>query len=191
MSNAAERSVRTIWSIPPAWPAIGGSYGARVSPTPVLAWVLGVGILAAIAAPWLVHLIPGTSVPLGPVLLPMFYAPMLAALMLRLPLAVAVSIGTPIISQYLTGLPPAAVLPSLMLQIACFVIALRAIRALPWVVAVAAAYAVGLASAAIVARLVGATPIDVMGTIAVGWPGIVVLAGLGLLADRLLRGSAR
>jgi hypothetical protein len=162
-----------------------------MAPTTAVSWVLGVGILAAIAAPWLIHLIPGTSAPLGPMLLPIFYAPVLAALMLRLPLAVAISVVAPIVSQYLTGMPPPAILPGLMLQVACFVVALRVLRSLPWVVAVPVAYLVGLVSAAIMARVVGAASIDVAGTIEVAWPGIAVLTGLGLLVDRLLRGSTQ
>ncbi len=191
MSNTANRSVPTIWSIPPAWPTTRSDTGVRMAPTAAVSWVLGVGILAAIAAPWLIHVIPGASAPIGPILLPIFYAPMLAALMLRLPLAVAVSVIAPIVSQYLTGMPPQAILPSLMLQIACFVVALRVLRSLPWVLAVPVAYVVGLASAAIMTRIVGATPIDVVGTIEVAWPGIAILTGLGLLADRLLRGTTQ
>lgn len=191
MSNAAARPVHRIWSIPSAWPRTGSTYDARVAPTPIVAWVVGVAILAAIAAPWLVHLIPGTGAPLGPVLLPIFYAPMMAALVLRLPLAVAVSITAPLISRYLTGMPPEAMLPSLMLQIACFVFALRALRTLPWVVAVPVAYFLGLVAAAMVAQVVGAAPIDVVGTIGVGWPGIALLGGLGLVADRLVRGGTQ
>ena len=187
MSNSADRSMHPIWSIPPAWPSGGGASDSRVAPTPFVSWVFAVAIVAAVAAPWLIHLVPGTSAPLGPILLPIFYAPMLAALMLRLPLAVAISVLAPIISQYLTGMPPDAVLPSLMLQVACFVIVLRALRALPWVAAVPGAYVVGLGSAAILVHVVGAAPIDVSGTIAVAWPGIVVLTGLGLLADRTVR----
>jgi len=181
----------TIWSIPSAWPTIGSDTGVRMAPTTTASWVLGVGFLAAIAAPWLIHLIPGTSAPLGPILLPIFYAPMLAALMLRLPLAVAVSVVAPLVSQYLTGMPPQAVLPSVMLQVACFVVALRVLRTLPWVVAVPAAYVVGLVSAVIWTRVVGAAPIDAVGTMEVAWPGIAVLTGLGLLADRLLRGTTQ
>lgn len=187
MSKTLVRPARSIWSIPAAWPKAGTTNHTAASPLPIVASVLAAGILVAVTAPWLVHLLRSTGSPLGPTLLPIFYAPMLAALMLRLPLAVAVSVGTPLISQELTGLPPAAVLPSLMLQVACFVIVLRAIRVLPWVVAVPIAYLGGLASASMLAQLVGATAIDVLSTLEAGWPGIVVLAALGLLADRLLR----
>ena len=189
MSKATDRPMHPIWNIPAVWPAAGHASPTRLALTPVTSWVLGVGIVAAIVAPWLVHLIPGTSAALGPTLLPIFYAPMLAALMLRLPLAVAVSVVAPLFSQYLTGMPPAAVLPSLMLQVACFVIVLRALRNLPWVAAVPVAYVVGLGSAAILTRVVGAVPIDVAGTIAVAWPGIVVLTGLGMLVDRTVRST--
>ena len=112
-------------------------------------------------------------------------------MMLRLPLAVAVSVVAPIVGQYLTGMPPHAILPGLMLQVACFVVALRVLRALPWVVAVPVAYVVGLVSAAVMTRVVGTAPIDVMGTIEVAWLGIAALTGLGLLAGRLLRGTTQ
>ena len=191
MSNAADRPMHRIWSIPSTWPATGSDTGVRMAPTAAVSWALGAGMLAAIAAPWLIHLIPVAGASLGPILLPIFYAPMLAALMLRLPLAVAVSVVAPIVSQYLTGMPPQAILPSLMIQVACFVVALRVLRTLPWVVAVPAAYVVGLVTAAMVSRVVGAAPIDVVGTIEVAWPGIAVLAGLGLSADRLLHGNTQ
>ena len=66
MSNAADRPVATIWSIPPAWPATRSDTGVRMAPTPAVSWVLSVGILLALAAPWRIPLIPGTSPPLGP-----------------------------------------------------------------------------------------------------------------------------
>ena len=69
MSNAAGRTVRTTWSIPPAWPTSGSDTSVRLAPTTAASWVPGVAILAAIEAPWLIHLIPGTSAPLGPILL--------------------------------------------------------------------------------------------------------------------------
>lgn len=186
-SNPANLAVHSIWSIPPAWPGAGSRPGSEVAPIPLVSKVLGIGIVVAIAAPWLVHVIPASGPPLGPLLLPIFYAPMLAALLLRLPVAVAVSVATPIVSQQLTGMPPEAIVPSLMLQIACFVTAIRVLRALPWIVVVPVAYLVGLASSAVLTQVVGIATIDVAGTIQTGWPGIVALAGLGLLADRLLR----
>lgn len=51
------------------------------------------------------------------------------------------------------------------------------------------AYLIGLVTAAILAEFAGLATVDVVATIQVGWPGIVVLAVLGLLADRLLRGT--
>lgn len=114
MSNPVGGPVHPIWNVPPAWPNSGSSPGTLVVPIPRVSKVLALGIVLAIAAPWLVHLVPVSGAPLGPILLPMFYAPMQAALMLRLPVAVAVSVGAPILSQYLTGMPPQAILPVLM-----------------------------------------------------------------------------
>ena len=187
MSNSANRPMHSIWSIPPAWPGAAVRPGAETAPIPRVSKVLGIGIVLAVAAPWLVHVIPGSGAPLGPMLLPIFYAPMLAALLLRLPVAVAVSVATPIISQYLTGMPPAPILPGLLLQVLCFVVAIRVLRVMPWVVVVPVAYLIGLASSAALAQAIGVATLDVAGTIQAGWPGIMVLAGLGLLADRSLR----
>lgn len=191
MSNPVDRSAHSIWSIPRAWPAAGGVSRSPVAPVPLVSGVLGVAIVAAIAAPWLVHLIPVSGAPLGPVLLPIFYAPMLAALILRLPVAVAISVATPIVSQGVTGMPPEALLPALMLQIVGFVVAIRALRMLPWVVVVPTAYLIGLVAAAILTPLIGAATIEVASALQTGWPGVVVLAGLGLVADRLLRRTSR
>ena len=190
MSNSANRSVHSVWSIPRAWPGAGVRSGSQVAPIPLVSTVLGIGIVVAVAAPWLIHVIPGPGAPLGPMLLPIFYAPMLAALLLRLPLAVAVSVATPIISQYLTGMPPAPILPGLLLQVLCFVVAIRVLRMLPWMVVVPVAYLIGLTLSAALTEAIGVATVDVAGTIQAGWPVILALAGLGWLADRLLRGTA-
>jgi hypothetical protein len=186
MRRQATETTHPVWQIPAS-----GSGAAVVSsavPSTPTAVALGVGIAAAVFAPWLVHLVPVEGPPLGPVLLPMFYAPLLAALLLRLPPAIAISALTPVVSRLLTGLPAEAVLPGLVLQVALFVVGIRLLRRFPWVLAAPAAYLAALATTAAVTALgPGLTPVHFADTLATGWPGVVIIAGIGLAASKTLR----
>jgi hypothetical protein len=186
MPRRATETTHPIWQIP------GAGSGAAVLPAAVpsapTAVALGVGIAAAVFAPWLVHLVPAEGPPLGPVLLPMFYAPLLAAVLLRLPLAVAIGALTPVVSRLLTGLPADPVLTGLVLQVALFVVGVRLLRRARWALVAPAAYLIALATTAVVTAVVpGPTAVDFAGTLATGWPGVVIIAGIGLAADRTLR----
>jgi hypothetical protein len=168
-----------------------GSGAAALSPavpsTPTAA-ALGVGIAAAVFAPWLVHLVPTEGPPLGPVLLPMFSAPLLAALLLRLPLAVSISALTPFVGRLLTGLPADPVLTGLVLQVSFFVVGVRLMRRFRWALVAPAAYLSALATtAAVTTVLPGLAPVDFVDTLARGWPGVVILAGIGFAASKTLR----
>ncbi len=175
-----------IWQIPTA--ASGAVVRSTAIPSPTAAVALGAGGVLAMLAPWFVHLAPAASPGLGPVLLPMFYAPLLAALLLRLPLAVAVSALTPFVARLLTGLPADPVLLALVLQIAAFVIALRALQRFHWSFVVPIAYLIGVGSAAIIsAVLPGMAVVDFLGTLQTGWPGILVLSVIGTVAHHTLR----
>jgi hypothetical protein len=147
-----------------------------------------VGIVVAVFAPWLAHLVPVQGTPLGPTLLPMFYAPLLAALLLRLPAAVAVSMATPIVSRLLTGMPADPVLPGMVLQIALFVVAVRLLRRYHWLLVVPAAYVASLVTAGLVtAMMPDIAAVSITGTLQTGWPGLAILAGLGYLTHKALR----
>ena len=186
MSQAQRNPAHPVWHIPKA----GGAAALRTSaqPSSLAATALGVGIALAVFAPWFAHLAPAQGTPLGPALLPMFYAPLLAALLLRLPLAVGVSVATPIVSRLLTGMPGDPVLPGMVLQIALFVVAIRLLRNYHWLLVVPAAYIGSLLAAAVVTAMTpGVAAVSTSGTLQTAWPGIAILAGLGYLTHRTLR----
>jgi hypothetical protein len=118
----------------------------------------------------------------------MFYAPLLAALLLRLPLAVAVGVTTPIVSRLLTGMPGDPVLPGMVLQIALFVVAIRLLRSYHWLFVVPVAYLASLfITGLITAMMPDVVTLSFAATLQTAWPGVAVLAGLGFLAHKTLR----
>ena len=186
MSQSTTQATHPVWQIPTIGSA--AAISSTAVPSSPAAVALGAGIVVAVIAPWLAHLVPVQGTPLGPTLLPMFYAPLLAALLLRLPLAVAVSAATPIVSRFLTGMPADPILPGMVLQIALFVIAIRALRRHHWLLVVPAAYLGSLVITGMVtATMADVATTSVTGTLQTGWPGVVILAGLGLLAHKSLR----
>ena len=176
-----------IWHIPAASSADAGSMPAAL-PSSRTAVALGAAVVAAAVAPWLVHLAPAGGTPLGPTLLPIFYAPLLAALLLRLPVAIAVSALAPIVSRFLTGMPPEALLPGLAIQIVLFVVALRALRRFDWLFVVPVAYLGSLlVTSAVTALLPAVATVDFAGTLRTGWPGVIVLTMLGFVFQKAVR----
>lgn len=185
MPNSRLQTTNAVWQVP----AAGGASAVRTSVLPsATSAALAVGIGVAVFAPWLAHLVPVEGTPLGATLLPMFYAPLLAALLLRLPIAVAVSMATPILSRLLTGMPPDPVLPGMVLHIALFVVAIRLLRTYHWLLVVPAAYISSLLVTGLVtAMMPDIVTVSVTATLQTGWPGLIVLAGLGYFTHQTLR----
>ncbi len=154
-----------------------------------------VGILLALSVlfPFMIHIIPvPEDSQLGPRLLPMFYAPLLAALLGRLRTAAVVALLAPWLNWALTGhpTPPTAVVT--MVELAAFALVVRVLLAgvgPRWYLA-APAYFAGMAAAALVAGffpgLVGGRPALTWAvrSIATGEPGIVILLLINWLALR-------
>lgn len=73
---------------------------------PLLISVTVVTVALTFALPLLFHLLPSAGIQLGARLLPIFYAPLLAALLFPPVVALSASLTAPLINHVLTGNPP-------------------------------------------------------------------------------------
>lgn len=157
--------------------------------------ITGVGLATALVLPYVVHLVPiQGGPPLGARLLPIFFASLVLALRGAAWPALAVAVAAPTLNHYVTGMPAGPMWPTLQLELALFtVLVLASVRAAPRaapllgpVAYIAAKLVAGLALASSPATLPALTA-----TLAVAWPGLVLLALVGLTgADRRSRGRA-
>ena len=170
--------------------------GARTAPrflTVSLASEVGILLALSVMFPFLIHILPvPEDARLGPRLLPMFYAPLLAALLGRTRSALFVAVVAPWLNWALTShpTPPGAVV--MMLQLLTFVGVLRALLAgigPRWFLA-APAYVACLLAGVLVATLFpgligGRAPMAWAAQgFATGWPGLAVLVAINWLAIR-------
>lgn len=172
--------------------SIGAGRAARFM-TVSLARELGVLLALSVLFPFMIHIIPvpGDS-QWGPRLLPMFYAPLLAALWGRVRSAAAVALLAPWLNWALTSHPAPPMALVTMVELSAFVLVVRLLLAGAgprWYLS-APAYLAALAAAALVA---GCFPALVGGRPALGWaaqsmvtgePGIVILLVINWLALR-------
>jgi hypothetical protein len=155
---------------------------------------LGVGLVAALALPYLVHLLPADGgTPAGARLLPIFYAGLVLALRGAAVPAMAVAVLAPLLNRALTGMPSGPMLPTLMTELVVFtVVMVAAVRFAPRIAPYLGpvAYLVG----ATIARpllLPAAEPLDTLtSTLPVAWVGLVMLLAVGIIASPG-RGSVR
>lgn len=169
-----------VWDLP-KHPADAVSISDRSVVARVL---LSAAVGLAVAAPWFVHVIPAQSQPVGPRLLPIFYAPLLAALLMRLPIAIAIGIAAPTFSRFLTEMPPTALIGTITVELVIFVVAVRFLRRFNWGIAGASAYLISLVATALVAAVVPSlTAVDVWATLSVAWPGVLIIGALGAIAQ--------
>ena len=146
---------------------------------------VGLGLAAALALPYLVHLLPaGGGPPQGARLLPIFYAGLVLVLRGAPVPALAVAVLAPLLNRAVTGMPAGPMLPTLMIEVLLFTLVLiAAARILPR----SAPYLGPIAylMAAVVARQLlvpGAAPVaTVVATVPVAWMGLVMLLTVGVL----------
>ncbi len=158
-----------------------------------LARELGVLLALSVMFPFMVHILPVPGdAQLGPRLLPMFYAPLLAALWGRVRPAAAVALLAPWLNWALTGHPPPLLAVVTMVELSGFVLVVRWLFAgvgPRWYLA-APAYFAGMAAAALVAglfpALIGGRPALAWAaqSIVIGEPGILILLLINWLALR-------
>ncbi|MBI5769453.1 MAG: hypothetical protein HZA93_16885 [Verrucomicrobia bacterium] len=161
--------------------------------TASLATEIGVLLVLSLLFPFMIHLLPvPEDARLGPRLLPMFYAPLLGALLGRTRSAVAVAVAAPWLNWLLTTHPAPRGAVVMMVQLLVFVAVVRAgiVRFGPrWYLA-APAYFLGIAaSMALVGlfpELNGGRPVFAWASSSVmmALPGVAVLVLINWLALR-------
>ena len=139
-------------------------------------------LAASLLLPFLIHQIPiQGEVSLGIRLLPIFYAPMLAALLFRFHVGVIVAALAPVLNYWLTGMPTQPMLTLLTVELVVFVTLVYLMRKVPvlkWINApLACVLALGVAS-----LLVSSLGMEISSmaffknAIMNSWPGIAFLA---------------
>lgn len=82
-------------------------------------------IAATVFVQFIVHLIPfGNQVPLGAILLPMFYIPLIALIFYKFYAALIVTAVGPVLNYFLTGSPKPEILPLVTFELLVFVLIL-------------------------------------------------------------------
>lgn len=87
---------------------------------PLLISVTVVTVALTFVLPLLFHLLPSSGIPLGARLLPIFYAPLLAALLFPPVVALSASLIAPLLNHTLTGNPPLPVAAQLSAELLVF-----------------------------------------------------------------------
>ncbi len=86
---------------------------------------IAVLIAASVFLQFIIHLVPPVhGNPLGAVLLPMFYVPLIAVTFYKFHTALVVTAFGPILNYFLTGSPALGIVPLLTFQVLMFVLAL-------------------------------------------------------------------
>jgi hypothetical protein len=161
--------------------------------TTSLATELGILLTLSVLFPFMIHVLPvPEDARLGPRLLPMFYAPLLAALLGRKGMARLVALAAPWLNWAITSYPrpPTAIL--MMLQLVVFVLAVQLLmrRLGPqWYLALPAyltSFAAAMFLVTVAPALVGNRPVLAWATqsIVTGLPGIAVLLLINWLVVR-------
>lgn len=155
--------------------------------------IASLGLLGALALPFIVHSIPHAGpVPLGAQLLPIFYVGLVLVLRGHALPAFAVAALAPWVNQQVTGMPAGPMLQTLTIELVAFTaLLLLARRTLPGAarflgpVAYLGAHAIAravLAPDALSFAALGST-------VSVAWPGLVALLALGALLARAPRAA--
>lgn len=172
---------------------------STLAPTRVRYLTTTVSALALSAAlPVLVHLLPVTGgMPAGARLLPIFFAPLIAALMGRPAAALTAALLAPFVNHLLTGMPVAAALPNITMQLLVFtgVAVLLALPRRPLLALLApVAYLVAYYLSPVLLTLLSAVPgLDnlaggsvrpLLSVLDSAWPGLLALLAVGWAMSR-------
>jgi hypothetical protein len=150
-------------------------------------------LAATLLIPFLVHLIPAPGpVPIGARLLPMFYAPFVAAALFRYPVGLAAGVLAPVINHLLTGRPALPLMGILSVELAASVLVAAALLRVPylrWVAAPLSYLGAKVVSTTLLALLPGwmpgTAPLDfAFSSVANAWPGLVILLILNVAVLR-------
>lgn len=144
-------------------------------------------VAASVALPFAVHLLP-TGSAVGAALLPIFWAPLLAAAFFGPVPALAAAVLAPAVNHLVTGMPPEFIVPSLTAELLVFVallfLAYRSDLLRRSVVVAPLAYLVARLAVGGAMVLAGSAPAGWSGLFAAlpgAWPGYLALLVLGLV----------
>lgn len=161
--------------------------------TASLATELGVLLTLSVLFPFMIHLLPAPEESkLGPRILPIFYAPLVAALLGRRQSALIVAVVAPWLNWLLTAHPTARFAWVVMVELVVFVIATRALLARTgprWFLPLPAYVGCMIAATCVVAlfpQLVGGAPAIpwALNTVAPALPGLAILILITVLLTR-------
>ncbi len=170
-----------------------GVSGAARFLTVSLAWELGILLCLSVMFPFMIHVIPVPgNAQLGPRLLPMFYAPLLAALWGRTRSAAIVALLAPWLNWALTSHPSPLGAIVMMVQLVVFVVMIRLMLkgvGAQWFLAALAYFTCLAASVLLVAAfpaLIGGQPVlaYAVNSVSMGLPGIAILVLINWLVVR-------
>ena len=148
-------------------------------------------LLATLLLPLLVHQLPlAGNVPVGARLLPMFYAPFVAAVFFHPRVGMIAGLLAPVINHLLTTFPAWPIVGVLSTELVCFAFFAAILLHLPvvqWLAAPLSYLAAKVVSGTLLALFPGwlpdQKPVDfALTSIRNGWPGILVLTILGIVA---------
>jgi hypothetical protein len=188
--------MRSSPSNTPSVPLDFAAVGVRSAPrflTASVARELGILLTLSVMFPIMIHVFPvPDDTRLGPKLLPIFYAPLLAALWGRTRSAWIVALAAPWLNWALTSHPAPRTAIVIMVELAAFVFVLRALLARfgpRWFYA-APAYLAAMAAATLAASirpdLIGGRPAVAwaLQNISTGLPGVAILVLINWLVVR-------
>ncbi len=150
-------------------------------------------LLATMLLPLLVHLLPDLNdQPMGKILLPVFWAPMVAVYFFRRHVAIIAGIFAPLFNFLLLGRPDPDMVLLLSFEVVVFVLLLDALRRVKFMqyLAVAVSYIVAAAFALLLMFVLGSlsNPIGMwISSMQVAVPGIGLMVLANLLILRLQR----
>lgn len=151
------------------------------------------GLALALVLPFLIHLVPiEGGPPLGAQLLPIFFASLVLVLRGAPLPALAVATLAPLLNRAVTGMPAGPMLPTLQVELLAFTALLfLASRATPRLARFAGpvAYLAAAAAAQVVLAAGAPSLTQLVATVSLSWPGLVLLLAVGAGAGRRPAGS--
>lgn len=163
----------------------GSTFGSLVARSQRMVWETALVFAGAMILPFLVHLAPQSGqTPIGAVWLPMFYAPLIAALLDKPQAGFIAGVLAPVVNGLMTGQPEGLLMWTLSFEIGLFVLAAYAIgrsrRAVRWAWAAGlGGYVIAKVGAYLLFSTLGQTG-DVNFTAMVNaWPGMLIFLILG------------
>ncbi|TKG94737.1 hypothetical protein EYV94_12400 [Puteibacter caeruleilacunae] len=146
-------------------------------------------LIATMMMPLLVHLIPaGNGVMLGSMLLPLFYAPLVALILFRWHTALIAGVLAPVLNYLIMGHPLPEMVVQMCTEMLIFVLAANYLLRIRWTKFIAAPVAYLLAMAGAILVLSTFTDIATSGVwqiVKACWPGLLILSVITMVTLKI------